>query len=261
MQAIVTGAASGIGRACARKLVSSAQARGEQAAILLVDREGGGIASLGAELAGLGATVSTLVADLADPAAGEMIAQQAQTELGGLDVVVSNAGVFGNSLLEDLDVASWELNFAVNTRATWLLAKACCPLLKDRGGAIIATASISATHPTPPHGAYSASKAALVMLVQQLAYEWGPYGIRCNCVSPGMIHTAMTDSVYSDPAKRAERASQIPLRRVGTPEDIARAVSFLAGPESEYITGVNLAVDGGVQTALMPTMRKASIPN
>jgi glucose 1-dehydrogenase len=261
MRAIVTGAASGIGRACAHKLVSAALARGETAAILLVDREGGGIASLGVELTGLGAKVSTLVADLADPSSGDLIAWQAQHDLGGLDVIVSNAGVFGNSALEELDIDLWELNFAVNTRATWLLAKACCPMLKRQGGAIVATASISATHPTPPHGAYSASKAALVMLVQQLAYEWGPFGIRSNCVSPGMIHTAMTDKVYSDPAKRAERAHQIPLRRVGTPEDVARAVAFLAGPESEYITGVNLAVDGGVQTALMPTMRQAAVPN
>ncbi|MNH44040.1 Glucose 1-dehydrogenase 4 [compost metagenome] len=75
-----------------------------------------------------------------------------------------------------------------------------------------------------------------------------------------MVHTAMTDAVYSDAAKQAERASHIPLRRVGKPEDIARVVSFLAGPEAGYVTGVDLAVDGGVQTALMPTLRKASVP-
>jgi glucose 1-dehydrogenase len=133
-------------------------------------------------------------------------------------------------------------------------------MLKASRGAIVATASISATQPTPPHGAYSASKAALVMLIKQMAYEFGPDGIRCNCVSPGMIHTGMTNSVYSDPTLRAERASQIPLRRVGDPEDVAAVVAFLAGPAAGYVTGVDLIVDGGVSTALMPTMRRGAVP-
>jgi NAD(P)-dependent dehydrogenase (short-subunit alcohol dehydrogenase family) len=120
--------------------------------------------------------------------------------------------------------------------------------------------SISASQPTPPHGAYSPSKAALVMLVRQMAYEWGPDGIRCNCVSPGMTHTGMTDQVYSDPQRRAERASHIPLRRVGDPIDIARVVAFLISPDAGYVTGVDLPVDGGVQTALMPTLRGAAVP-
>jgi NAD(P)-dependent dehydrogenase (short-subunit alcohol dehydrogenase family) len=260
MRAIITGAASGIGRACAKALAEASRARKEEPKLLLVDREQAGLAAIASELKRPGSLVVTAVADLALEASAKFIAAHATSELGGLDVLVSNAGVIGKMPLAELSVSDWELSFSVNTRATWLLAKACYPLLSVAGGAIVATASISASQPTPPHGAYSASKAALVMLIRQLAYEWGPQGIRCNCISPGMIHTGMTDAVYSDPLLRAERARHIPLKRVGTPEDVARVVAFLAGPEAAYVTGVDLAVDGGVQTALMPTLRGAAVP-
>lgn len=260
MRAIVTGAASGIGKACAAALGRAARARGEDVRLLLVDRAAVALAEAADSLRAPGVSISTAVADLALQESAEHIATQAIRELGGVDVLVSNAGVLGKSPLAELSLADWELSFAVNTRATWLLAKACYPALRTARGALVATASISATQPTAPHGAYSASKAALLMLVRQLSYEWGPDGIRCNCVSPGMIHTGMTDTVYADPAKRAERASHIPLRRVGTPEDVARVVAFLAGPDAAYITGVDLPVDGGVQTTLMPNLRGASVP-
>jgi NAD(P)-dependent dehydrogenase (short-subunit alcohol dehydrogenase family) len=260
VRAIVTGAASGIGRACAKALAEAAISRGEEPKLLLVDRAAAQLARVASELEQIGVRPMTMIADLGREAVADRIAAQAANELGGLQVLVSNAGVIGKMPLAKLSLMDSELSFAVNTRATWLLARACYPLLCKEGGAIVATASISAAQPTPPHGAYSASKAALVMLIRQLAYEWGPQRIRCNCVSPGMIHTGMTDSVYADPVKRAERAMHIPLQRVGRPEDVARVVAFLAGPEADYVTGVDLAVDGGVQTALMPTLRGASVP-
>lgn len=260
MRAIVTGAASGIGRACARELAQAAVLRGESAQLLLVDRIEFGLEAAAADLRSASVEVTAYAADLSLEESAAQVALQASTALGGLDILVSNAGVIGKVALAELKLQDWELSFAVNTRATWLLAKACYAMLCERGGAIVATASISATQPTPPHGAYSASKAALVMLVRQMAYEWGPQAIRCNCVSPGMIHTGMTDAVYSDPVKRAERARHIPLQRVGTAEDVARVVAFLTGPDAAYVTGVDLAVDGGVQTALMPTLRGAATP-
>lgn len=255
MKAIVTGAASGIGRAAARRLAVDGRARGETVAILLVDIDSEALEQVAAELRAGGTEAHALTADVSSSGTGEVVATKARELLGGLDVLVSNAGVATQAMLDELPVEEYERTFAVNTRATWLLAKALHPLLRDSRGALVATASVAAEQPTAPMGAYSASKAALVMLVRQLAYEWGPDGIRCNCVSPGMVHTGMTDRSYSDPELRAERASRVPLRRIGEPEDVAGAIAFLAGPDAAYVSGVNLAVDGGVQTSLMPAIR------
>lgn len=260
MRAIITGAASGIGRACSHLFTEIASRRGEACKLLLVDLAQDPLTALTRDVGSTGVEIVTLAGDLSNVDFPSRIAVEAQSSFGGIDCLVSNAGAFMKAPLDVMTLVDYERMFAVNTRATWLLAKACHPLLKASRGSIVATASISATQPTPPHGAYSASKAALVMLVQQMAYEWGPDGIRCNCVSPGMIHTGMTDQVYSDPARRAERASHIPLGRVGEPCDVARVIAFLAGPDAAYVTGVDLAVDGGVHTALMPTLRRAAVP-
>jgi NAD(P)-dependent dehydrogenase (short-subunit alcohol dehydrogenase family) len=240
----VTGAASGIGRAAALRLVAD----DDTVDLLLVDRDAAGLDAVARELP----SATTLVADLSDPAVGERVAAAAGERV---DVLISNAGICTAAPLVELELEEYERTFAINTRATWLLAKALYPALRDAHGCIVATASISGEEPTAPFGAYSASKAALIMLVRQLAFEWGPDGIRCNCVSPGTVHTPMTDAVYADPGRRAERASHIPLRRVAVAEDLAAAIAFLAGPDARYVSGVNLVVDGGLQTTLMPLAR------
>jgi len=261
MKVIVTGAASGIGRACAQVIAQAVAGRGERPQLVLADYAADRLEEAAAELRSQGFPVVTVAGDLSRVEFPQEVAARAEREFGGVDAIVSNAGVIMTAPLADMSVDDYERMFAINTRATWLLAKACYPMLKrSRQASIVATASISASQPTPPHGAYSPSKAALVMLVRQMAYEWGPDGIRCNCVSPGMTHTGMTDQVYSDPQRRAERASHIPLRRVGDPIDIARVVAFLISPDAGYVTGVDLPVDGGVQTALMPTLRGAAVP-
>ena len=260
MNTIITGAASGIGRACALQLAQGARVRGHSANLLLVDYAEGKLAAAVNSLTVDGFNAIPLVGNLGDPAFADTIARKALDAFGGVDTLISNAGTIMTAPLSEMALEDYERMFAINTRATWLLAKACYPMLKSARGCIVATASISASQPTPPHGSYGPSKSALVMLIKQMAYEWGPDGIRCNCVSPGMIHTGMTDQVYADPARRSERASHIPLRRVGDPEDVARVVAFLASTDAAYVTGVDLAVDGGVQTALMPTLRGASVP-
>jgi NAD(P)-dependent dehydrogenase (short-subunit alcohol dehydrogenase family) len=250
MRLIITGAASGIGRATATLFAASPHGDA-RARMLLVDRDDKGLSAVAEEVVKLGADAKTLVADLADATAPGRIVDQAEIGLGGLDALISNAGAIHMFVLKDLELEEYERVFAINTRATFLLAKAAYPLLKTSRGVIVATASISSEHPTAPLGAYSASKAALVMLIRQMALEWGPDGIRCNCVSPGPTHTGMTAKTYDDPARRERRGLDIPLRRIGAADDIARAIHFLAGPAAGFVTGTNLMVDGGMTQTLM----------
>jgi glucose 1-dehydrogenase len=143
-------------------------------------------------------------------------------------------------------VEDWDRMFAVNTRATWLLAKAAHPALKAAGGAIVAIGSMSGSNAHANLGAYGPSKAAVIMLMRVLAQEFGRDGIRVNSVSPGMVRTGMTERVYQDRAIAAERDALVPVGRVATPDDMADAVAFLLSSEARYINGHDLVVDGGV---------------
>jgi NAD(P)-dependent dehydrogenase (short-subunit alcohol dehydrogenase family) len=256
MRYLITGAGSGIGRALGALLAR--QPAEPEIALALVDRNAGALDDVAEELTRAGARVLTIEADLSDPEAPAKAVATAVGELGGLDALASIAGVLMPSPLLSLDVSTYERTFAVNTRATWLLGKAAHRALRESRGAIVATASISAEHPTPPTGAYSASKAALRMLVRQMALEWGPDGIRCNTVSPGPTDTALTHGAFGDTtdpeirASRANREALIPLRKIGHPDEVAQAIAFLAGPHASQITGVDLVVDGGLSLALMP---------
>jgi NAD(P)-dependent dehydrogenase (short-subunit alcohol dehydrogenase family) len=250
LRAVITGAASGIGAATARRLAGADGAR-----LLLVDRAEEQLQRVADELG-----AEALTVDLATPDAGERVAAAARERFGGLDLLVSNAGTAISAPLVELSLEDWDLTFAINVRAAWLLAKAAYPLLRDSQGSLVVTASIAAREPAAPVGAYASSKAAVVMLVRQLAYEWGPDGIRCNCVSPGTTHTGMTDGTYSDPQRRSERASHLPLRRIAEPDEVAGVIAFLAGPDASYITGIDVLVDGGLGTSLLPAIRGLSPP-
>lgn len=252
--AIVTGAAHGIGRATAERLAASG------ARLLLVDLDEVGLAQACEAVRVAGGEAVAVAADLAEPAAAGVVVAAADEHLGCLDALVSNAGVLNHDALVDLAVDDWDRAFAVNVRATWLLARAAYPLLAASRGVLVATGSIAGSHPAVPHGGYSPSKAALLMLVRQLAFEWGPAGIRANSVSPGMVVTAMSAAFYADPDRKRARDDALPLRRVGQPEDVARVITWLLGPDACYITGQDLLVDGGLTTMLMPAVRLASTP-
>ena len=205
MRIIVTGAASGIGRATALHFAAHPM-EGKAAEILLVDKDGPRLAAVAGEVGAHDAKAATVVADLADPEAGKGIVAAAMRHFGGVDTLISNAGVIHMMPLLEVTASEFDRLMNINARATLLLAQAAHPYLKELSGSIVATISSAADHPSVPSGAYSASKAALLMLVRQMAAEWGPDHIRCNGVSPGPTHTAMTSAAYDNPAVKERRA-------------------------------------------------------
>lgn len=246
MRVLVTGAASGIGRATCLRLARDDATRGG-ARIAAVDiAPSAGLDGLRGDLEKLGATVLVAHADMGSVDGPARAVDEATTRFGGLDALVSNAGVNRPGSLVDYSVEDWDRLFAVNARATWLLAKAAFPALKAARGAIVSVCSMSGTFAHAGLGAYGPSKAAAIMLVKVLAQEFGREGIRVNGVSPGMVRTGMTEKVYQDAAIAAERDRLVPLGRVATPEDMADAIAFLLSADARYMNGHDLVVDGGV---------------
>jgi NAD(P)-dependent dehydrogenase (short-subunit alcohol dehydrogenase family) len=248
MRFIITGAASGIGRACAELLADGTAIAGDHQ-MMLADRDAANLAAVADEI---GARAATTVVDLSELDCGTRIVDSAIAHMGGIDAVISNAGIIMGGALVDLAPEQFDLIYGINTRATWLIGKAAHPYLRESCGAFIATASMSATQPTPGLGFYSSSKAALLMLMRQLSIEWGPDRIRCNTVSPGPTYTPMTKAGYDDDARRKQRESMIPLGKLGTAEDVARAILFLCSPQAGHINGIDVLVDGGMSNMLMP---------
>jgi glucose 1-dehydrogenase len=246
MRVLVTGAASGIGRATCLRLARDAAAHGG-AKVAAVDVAGArGVDTLRGELEKLGASVLVVHADMGTVDGPGRAVGEATARFGGLDALVSNAGVNRPGALLDYSVEDWDRLFAVNTRATWLLAKAAFPALRAARGAIVSVCSMSGSFAHAGLGAYGPSKAAAINLVQVLAQELGRDGVRVNGVSPGMVRTGMTERVYQDATIAAERDALVPLGRVATPEDIADAIAFLLSADARYISGHDLVVDGAV---------------
>ncbi|HEX7786122.1 MAG TPA: SDR family oxidoreductase [Methylomirabilota bacterium] len=252
MRALVTGAASGIGRATCLRLARDARVSGRKAQIAAVDLgPSAALDTLVKELSDLDAVALPLHGDMATVDAPGRVVSEAVSRFGGLDGVVSNAGVNRPGSLLGHAVEDWDRMFAVNTRATWLLARAAHDALAAAKGAIVAVGSMSGSHAHAHLGPYGPSKAALIMLVAVLAQEFGPDGIRVNSLSPGMVRTGMTEKVYADSAVAAARDALVPIGRVATPEDMADVIAFLLGPDARYVNGHDLVVDGGVTGNLL----------
>lgn len=242
MSTLITGASKGIGRAIALRL-----ARPGAALAVCASNPSTDLDSLVHACQSQGAGVVALTGDLGDRAVPGRLVTGALERFGRLDAVVSNAGIVAPGRLAELDDDAWERILSVNTRGPWLLARAAYPHLKASRGALVAVASMSGIDPYPGTGAYSPSKAALIMLVRVLAQEWAADGIRVNAVSPGLFRTAMTEPIYADPDKKAAREALVPMHRIGDARrDLAGLVEFLLSPDADYLTGQNILVDGGL---------------
>lgn len=237
-RALVTGAASGIGLATARLL------REQGAAVVLLDRQAEALEKAAVELG-----VASVNCDVTEPDAVERAIADAAHELGGaVDVLVNAAGVYRIARAVEIAPGDWDEVLDINLRGSFLVARAVARALieAEQPGAIVNVASTSALrgYALEPSAHYNASKAGIVAMTQQLAVEWGPHGIRVNAVCPGVIDTPML-RVLNDPTCRDYLRSGLPLQRLGTAEEVACCVSFLASDLGSYVTGAALVIDGG----------------
>lgn len=242
--ALVTGAASGIGAATARVFAEA----GADLAIAWYQPDGHDVGPVveAVERAGRRAVVAEV--DVTRTSDVDALVQRAVEELGGMHVVVANAGIARKVELADLDDAAWNLVLDIDLNGAWRCFRAALPHMQRAGfGRLIATSSVAGTVSAwPQHSHYAAAKAGLVGLVRSLAVEFGPDGITANAVAPGVIRTPQAlDPVNSlGPDGVDAVVAKIPAGRVGTPEDIAYVYQFLASEQASYVNGQMLVVDG-----------------
>jgi len=243
---VVTGGGGGIGRAVA---LSLARAGASVAAIDLDER---GLDMTAAELRALGAEPFTARCDTASAESVTAAAAAVERSLGPCGVLVNTAAVLRPGGLENLSLAEWNAVLSINLTGYFLCAQTFGRQMRSLGrGSLVHVASIAGSHAQGQSGAYSVSKAGVIMLSRQLASEWGPQGIRSNVVSPGMVITPMSQSFYDTPGVTERRAAVVPSRRIGMPQDIADAILYLASDRASYVNGEEITVDGGYANMLM----------
>ena len=238
--ALVTGGARGIGLASATGLSRAG------AAILIVDRLAQESDAAVRATVEAGGKAHALAADLSQTRHIAGIVEEAGRVFGRLDILVNAAGILTETPSESLSEEQWDRLMAINFKAVFFVTQAVAPwMLRVGGGAVVNISSLAARVGGIVAGAdYAASKAGVVGLTRTLARQYGPRGIRVNAVAPGPIMTEMTRH-WSEEVRR-DFIARIPLGRLGTPEDVARVVVFLAGPDSAYLTGATIDVNGGL---------------
>jgi NAD(P)-dependent dehydrogenase (short-subunit alcohol dehydrogenase family) len=244
--AIITGATSGMGRAAALLFAR------EGASIVASGRdEARGRSLVGAILAA-GGRAEFVPGDVSLPETNARLVEQCSRAFGHVDTIVAFAGMLGLGSITDVPPDTWRQTMAVNLDAVFYLLRSGLPAMKARGGgSVVIGGSIAALKAFPNHAAYCASKGALLALVRQAAIDYGPE-IRINVLCPGPVDTPLiwdSAAAFPDPARAvSDVAQKTLLKRLGSPEDIARAALYLASDESGWVTGTSLTIDGGIMT-------------
>lgn len=249
--AAVTGAGGGIGKAIAAALA------GQGARVALLDINADTVLAAAAETGGIG-----IACDVTDDASIAAAVARVEAELGPADILVNNAAYLSPGNLDSVDIAAWSRMLDVNLTGYLRCAQAFGRGMLDRGkGALVHVGSISGHNQQAWSNAYSASKAGVSMLSRQLAFEWGPRGVRSNVVAPGLVRTPLSEAFYTDPKTKAAREAVVPLRRIGRVDDIAEAVLFFASDRAGYVTGQEVIVDGGYDQTLMSHVPRPGYTN
>ena len=238
--ALVTGAARGIGKAIALRYASE----GADIAFtdLAIDDNGRATEE---EIRALGVRVKGYASNAANFDEAHKTVEEVVKDFGGLDILVNNAGITKDGLMLRMSEAQWDTVIAVNLKSAFNFVHACVPvMMRRRGGSIINMASVVGVHGNAGQANYAASKAGMIALAKSVAQEMGPKGIRANAIAPGFIETAMTEALPD--SVREEWKKKIPLRRGGTPDDVADVAVFLASNLSSYVSGQVIQVDGGM---------------
>ncbi|MEV7571359.1 3-oxoacyl-ACP reductase FabG [Streptomyces tanashiensis] len=244
--AVVTGAGRGIGAATAKRLAA------DGAAVVALDLTEGDAADTVAAIRAAGGRALAVGCDVTDSAQVDAAIDRAVAEYGRLDVLVNNAGVLRDNMLFMMSDDDWDTVVDVHLRGAFLCSRAAQRHMRRQGSGKIVNLSSVAADGNRGQANYAAAKAGVQGLTRTLAIELGPYGINVNAIAPGFVATAMTDQTArrtgADPEDfRRAAAARSPLRRVGSPEDIAAVVSFLASDDAAYVTGQTIHVDGGPQ--------------
>jgi 3-oxoacyl-[acyl-carrier protein] reductase len=238
--AIVTGASRGIGAAIARTLAA-------QGATVVAAARGSNADATVAQILAQGGKAESANVDVTDPATVEVVVAGSLARHGRVDILVNNAGIARDQLLLRMKRADWDEVLATNLTAAFTCTQAVLrPMIKQRGGRIISISSVVGQMGNAGQVNYAASKAGLIGLAKALAREVASRGITVNVVAPGLIETDMTRALAAGTSE--EWTTRIPLGRLGTPEDVANTVCFLASDEAAYITGQVIAVNGGMYT-------------
>lgn len=250
---LVTGGGRGIGESIA----VAAAAAGRRVGVM--DRDGDAARRVAGDLGGVGLA---LAADTTDETQVEAALDVLVAATGRPPTaLVCNAGIVRFGPLIDVSLEDWRTVVDVNLTGTFVVARAVARRLIAAGepGSLVVITSMNGVAPGPNAGAYGSTKAAAALLVQQMALEWGPHGIRVNAVAPGLIDAGMSEPIYADPDIRRRRSSRVPLGRLGTGDEVSAVVLFLLSEAAAYVTGTEILVDGGVTRSVIGTLPRPRV--